>query len=43
MLPGSVVTVRTKPIDFTGKFVFHCHMAFHEDNGMMGIVEVRKS
>jgi FtsP/CotA-like multicopper oxidase with cupredoxin domain len=31
-------------IDFhrvdTGPFVFHCHMLFHEDHGMMGIVEV---
>lgn len=31
-------------IDFhrvdTGVFVFHCHMLFHEDHGMMGIVEV---
>ncbi|HEY4441785.1 MAG TPA: multicopper oxidase domain-containing protein [Candidatus Elarobacter sp.] len=23
-----------------GVFVFHCHMLFHEDHGMMGIVEV---
>lgn len=31
-------------IDFThvdkGLFVFHCHMLYHEDHGMMGIVEV---
>jgi FtsP/CotA-like multicopper oxidase with cupredoxin domain len=31
-------------IDFhhvdTGIFVFHCHMLFHEDHGMMGIVQV---
>jgi len=31
-------------IDWThvkkGTFVFHCHMLFHEDNGMMGIVHV---
>lgn len=23
-----------------GVFVFHCHMLFHEDNGMMGVIEV---
>lgn len=23
-----------------GTFVFHCHMLFHEDNGMMGIIKV---
>lgn len=38
--PGATVTLRTRPTDFTGKFVYHCHMVFHEDNGMMGIVEV---
>ncbi|HEY6236910.1 MAG TPA: multicopper oxidase domain-containing protein [Candidatus Elarobacter sp.] len=31
-------------IDFTnvdkGTFVFHCHMLFHEDHGMMGIVHL---
>ena len=23
-----------------GSFVFHCHMLFHEDNGMMGVIRV---
>jgi FtsP/CotA-like multicopper oxidase with cupredoxin domain len=23
-----------------GTFVFHCHMLFHEDHGMMGIIKV---
>ncbi|MDE2483424.1 MAG: multicopper oxidase family protein [bacterium] len=23
-----------------GTFVFHCHMLFHEDNGMMGVIKV---
>ncbi|MGZ3520290.1 MAG: multicopper oxidase domain-containing protein [Vulcanimicrobiaceae bacterium] len=23
-----------------GTFVFHCHMLFHEDHGMMGIIRV---
>lgn len=43
MPPGSVVTMRTRPTDFTGKFVFHCHMLFHEDHGMMGTVRVDPS
>ncbi|HTD33837.1 MAG TPA: multicopper oxidase domain-containing protein [Candidatus Elarobacter sp.] len=46
--PGSpqklVPSVTKIVIDFhhvdTGVFVFHCHMLFHEDHGMMGIVEV---
>ncbi|HEX6311385.1 MAG TPA: multicopper oxidase domain-containing protein, partial [Acidimicrobiia bacterium] len=38
--PGATVTMRTRPTDFTGKFVFHCHMLDHEDRGMMGVVEV---
>jgi FtsP/CotA-like multicopper oxidase with cupredoxin domain len=32
--------MRTRPINFTGKFVFHCHMLFHEDRGTMGVAEV---
>ena len=31
MAPGDTVVIRMRPIDFTGKFVFHCHMIFHED------------
>jgi FtsP/CotA-like multicopper oxidase with cupredoxin domain len=34
------VVVRIPFRDFTGKFVYHCHILNHEDNGMMGIVEV---
>lgn len=26
--------------DFTGKFVYHCHILMHEDAGMMAVVEV---
>jgi FtsP/CotA-like multicopper oxidase with cupredoxin domain len=37
--PGEVV-LRIPFLDFTGKFVYHCHILFHEDGGMMGIVEV---
>jgi FtsP/CotA-like multicopper oxidase with cupredoxin domain len=27
--------------DFSGKWMFHCHILDHEDHGMMGILEVR--
>jgi len=27
--------------DFTGKWMFHCHILNHEDHGMMGILEVQ--
>jgi FtsP/CotA-like multicopper oxidase with cupredoxin domain len=40
MPPHSTVKLLTRPTDFTGKFVFHCHMTFHEDHGMMGVVKV---
>jgi FtsP/CotA-like multicopper oxidase with cupredoxin domain len=40
--PGGSVTMRYLPTDFTGKFVFHCHVLGHEDNGMMGTVRVVK-
>ncbi len=34
------VVIRMRFTDFTGKFVYHCHILAHEDNGMMGVVEV---
>lgn len=37
--PGKVV-VRMKFRKFTGAYVFHCHILAHEDNGMMGVVNV---
>lgn len=38
--PNGSLTIRHRFLDFTGKFVYHCHLLFHEDHGMMGIVEV---
>lgn len=38
--PNGSITMRTRFLDFTGKYVYHCHILFHEDMGMMGIVEV---
>jgi FtsP/CotA-like multicopper oxidase with cupredoxin domain len=39
---GGSVTIRIHPIDFVGKAVFHCHVDFHEDNGMMGVFQIVK-
>lgn len=38
-VPGRVV-IRQKYTDFTGRFVVHCHILFHEDNGLMAPVSV---
>jgi suppressor of ftsI len=40
--PGKEITMRYLPAKYTGKFVFHCHVLGHEDNGMMGVVQVKK-
>jgi suppressor of ftsI len=37
--PGEVV-IRIRFTDFTGKVMFHCHIAAHEDAGMMSYVNV---
>jgi FtsP/CotA-like multicopper oxidase with cupredoxin domain len=36
---GSIV-FRSRFLDFSGKFVLHCHMMNHEELGMMQVVEV---
>lgn len=38
--PNGEVVMRTRFLDFTGRFVFHCHILAHEDAGMMAVVEV---
>ncbi len=38
--PGASATVAIKFTDHAGKFVLHCHMLDHEDNGMMAAFEV---
>ncbi|HTJ27495.1 MAG TPA: multicopper oxidase domain-containing protein [Candidatus Limnocylindria bacterium] len=35
----TVVKIDFRGVD-KGLFVYHCHMLFHEDHGMMGIIEV---
>jgi suppressor of ftsI len=37
---GGQIKVRQRFEDFTGRWVFHCHILFHEDHGMMGTIEV---
>jgi FtsP/CotA-like multicopper oxidase with cupredoxin domain len=37
---GGSITFRSRFLDFTGKFVLHCHMMNHEELGMMQVVEV---
>jgi FtsP/CotA-like multicopper oxidase with cupredoxin domain len=38
--PGETIEVKLKFTDFTGRYVFHCHMTEHEDDGMMSQFEV---
>jgi FtsP/CotA-like multicopper oxidase with cupredoxin domain len=41
IVPGKgSITFRSRFLDFTGKFMLHCHMMNHEDLGMMQVVEV---
>ena len=36
--PFGEITMRTRFLDFPGRWVFHCHILLHEDHGMMGTV-----
>ncbi|NDH05988.1 hypothetical protein EBX93_08685, partial [bacterium] len=38
--PGRVV-IRMKNLDYTGSFVYHCHILQHEDRGMMSLNTVQ--
>ena len=38
--PKEEVKIRMHFNRFVGTYVFHCHILAHEDNGMMGIVDV---
>lgn len=41
IVPGSgSITFRSRIVDFTGKYMLHCHMMNHEELGMMQVVEV---
>ena len=37
--PGEAV-IRIRFSDFTGKVMFHCHIAAHEDAGMMSFINI---
>lgn len=37
------ITIRSRFLDFVGKYVLHCHMMNHEELGMMQVVEVYDS
>jgi FtsP/CotA-like multicopper oxidase with cupredoxin domain len=39
---GGEVVIRIPFKDFVGKTVYHCHLMFHGDGGMMGVVEMVK-
>jgi FtsP/CotA-like multicopper oxidase with cupredoxin domain len=41
--PGGWVKMLTRFVDFTGTYVFHCHILGHEDRGMMQLVNVSPS
>jgi len=43
VLRDGSVTLRSRFLDFTGRFVFHCHTMNHEELGMMQVVEVYKA
>lgn len=34
------VTIRFRPKDFSGIFVFHCHVIPHSDKGMMAVAQI---
>lgn len=38
-IPGQVV-IRQAFTDYPGSWMFHCHIAAHEDHGMMGYIQV---
>ena len=38
-IPGKVV-IRIPIADYTGRWLFHCHIGAHEDNGMMSFLNV---
>jgi len=38
--PNGTVVIRQRFTDFTGRFVIHCHILFHEDHGMMAPIKV---
>jgi FtsP/CotA-like multicopper oxidase with cupredoxin domain len=40
VMPGKSVRFKLKFTDYTGKFMYHCHLLGHMTMGMMGQMEV---
>jgi FtsP/CotA-like multicopper oxidase with cupredoxin domain len=40
--PFGTLTIRHRFLDYTGTYVWHCHILFHEDHGMMQLLNVVK-
>jgi FtsP/CotA-like multicopper oxidase with cupredoxin domain len=42
--PYPSIKIRLDFVEYNvvGKFVYHCHIVGHEDNGMMAVIEVGK-
>lgn len=40
IMPGETVRIIIRFRDYTGVYMYHCHLLEHEDNGMMGQFEV---
>jgi FtsP/CotA-like multicopper oxidase with cupredoxin domain len=38
--PNGEFVIRMQFLDFLGTYVYHCHILFHEDHGMMALVKV---
>lgn len=38
--PGETVRIISRFVDYTGIYMYHCHLLEHEDDGMMGQFEV---
>ncbi len=40
IMPGETVRIISRFLDYTGVYMYHCHLLEHEDDGMMGQFEV---
>ena len=40
---GGNVRIRMRYATFLGAYVYHCHILAHEDNGMMGVLDVTRT
>ncbi len=40
IMPGETVRIITRFQDYTGIYMYHCHLLEHEDDGMMGQFEI---